>query len=234
MKKQPFRSYCAAGCGEPVFSKKETAKYCSPQCARHRFDVPRGNCLRCETKLKRHQAKYCSLRCANSRSDANRSPGPCRICGKTVALAKQVFCSQACHRKNEFLRRCELLERGGYCGVYNCNGFVRKYLVFHHGERCSRCGWDKRHPKTGRVPVEVEHIDGDWRNNRVDNITLLCPNCHSLTDTYRGLNRGRGRAKRLGGREHPLSRYSPRAAATPSRGKGREAHGGQLALLPPT
>jgi hypothetical protein len=33
---------------------------------------------------------------------------------------------------------------------------------------------------------------------------LLCPNCHSLTDTFRALNRGRGRPKRLGGRENPL------------------------------
>jgi hypothetical protein len=54
------------------------------------------------------------------------------------------------------------------------------------------------------VPVEVEHIDGDWRNNRVENLKLLCPNCHALTATFRALNRGRGRAKRLGGRENPL------------------------------
>jgi hypothetical protein len=52
--------------------------------------------------------------------------------------------------------------------------------------------------------VEVEHIDGDWQNNNPENLILLCPNCHSLTPTYRGLNRGRGRARRFGGRENPL------------------------------
>ncbi len=46
---------------------------------------------------------------------------------------------------------------------------------------------------TGRIPVEIEHIDGDWTNNLPSNLTLLCPNCHSLTPTYRALNRGRGR-----------------------------------------
>ncbi|MFJ6656123.1 HNH endonuclease signature motif containing protein [Streptomyces sp. NPDC091377] len=36
------------------------------------------------------------------------------------------------------------------------------------------------------LPLEVDHIDGDWRNNRIENLRLLCPNCHSTTDTYRG------------------------------------------------
>ncbi|MET7436680.1 HNH endonuclease signature motif containing protein [Streptomyces sp. NPDC004082] len=56
--------------------------------------------------------------------------------------------------------------------------------------RCALCG-------TGPewlgepLPLEVDHIDGDWRNNRPENLRILCPNCHSTTDTYRGLSRGR-------------------------------------------
>jgi hypothetical protein len=46
-------------------------------------------------------------------------------------------------------------------------------------------------PTIGNVPVEVEHKDGNHKNNSPDNIILLCPNCHSLTPTYKALNIGR-------------------------------------------
>jgi HNH endonuclease len=71
--------------------------------------------------------------------------------------------------------------------------FVRRYLIEQGGERCSRCGWAERHPVTGRIPLEVDHTDGNWQNNRPDNIRLLCPNCHALTPIFKALNKGNGR-----------------------------------------
>ncbi|MFB7269857.1 HNH endonuclease signature motif containing protein [Streptomyces sp. NPDC056244] len=58
-------------------------------------------------------------------------------------------------------------------------------------ERCEQCGCEAQwrgHP----LPLEVDHLDGNWRNNRIENLRILCPNCHSTTDTYRG----RGKARR--------------------------------------
>ena len=39
-------------------------------------------------------------------------------------------------------------------------------------------------------------MDGNYLNNLESNLILLCPNCHSLTQTYKGANRNNGRAQR--------------------------------------
>lgn len=43
-------------------------------------------------------------------------------------------------------------------------------------------------PYTHRIPLDVHHKDGDYSNNDEKNLDLLCPNCHSLTNTYKSLN----------------------------------------------
>lgn len=40
-----------------------------------------------------------------------------------------------------------------------------------------------------KMPLELHHIDGDRRNNRIENLVLLCPICHTLTTNYRGKNK---------------------------------------------
>ncbi|MCQ2238695.1 MAG: HNH endonuclease [Bacteroidaceae bacterium] len=39
------------------------------------------------------------------------------------------------------------------------------------------------------IPLELHHVNGDNSDNRIENLKLLCPNCHALTDSYRGLNK---------------------------------------------
>jgi 5-methylcytosine-specific restriction endonuclease McrA len=42
-----------------------------------------------------------------------------------------------------------------------------------------------------KIPLELDHIDGDNRNNVLKNLRLLCPNCHALTPTHAGKNKGK-------------------------------------------
>jgi len=55
-------------------------------------------------------------------------------------------------------------------------------------EHCERCGWAERAPD-GRLPLELDHINGDKTDNRLENLRILCPNCHALQPTHRGLNK---------------------------------------------
>jgi ssDNA-binding Zn-finger/Zn-ribbon topoisomerase 1 len=64
------------------------------------------------------------------------------------------------------------------------------------GERCTICGWSKKNLATGKVPLEIDHIDGNSDNNTEANLRLICPNCHSLSPNFRNLNKGKGRSWR--------------------------------------
>ena len=46
---------------------------------------------------------------------------------------------------------------------------------------------------TNKCPLQIHHIDGNYKNNSEENLELLCPNCHSLTHNYGTLNKGNGR-----------------------------------------
>jgi hypothetical protein len=86
-------------------------------------------------------------------------------------------------------------EETGMKGTTAISSHIRRYLREKFDNACCKCGWAEVHPTTGNVPVEVNHIDGDHTNNIEENLELICPNCHSLTPTYRNLNNGNGRPR---------------------------------------
>ncbi len=49
---------------------------------------------------------------------------------------------------------------------------------------CEECGWAEK-TSDGYLPLELDHINGDRHDNRLSNVRILCPNCHSLKPTYR-------------------------------------------------
>lgn len=59
--------------------------------------------------------------------------------------------------------------------------------------KCSKCGIDNWCGET--IILDLDHINGDNRDNRLENLRYLCPNCHSQTDTYKGRNKNSGKPK---------------------------------------
>ena len=103
------------------------------------------------------------------------------------------FCSGKCHQKfvkKDFLQRIEKGDTSLNERQY------KKYLISKYGNKCMECDWAKVNKTSNKIPVQLEHIDGNHENNSLNNLKLLCPNCHSLTPTYGALNMGNGRYKR--------------------------------------
>ena len=114
---------------------------------------------------------------------------PCKNCGKQTR--KEEFCSGKC--KKEFLEKEKINEwLGGknfIRGATQVPSFIKRYLMAINNNRCEKCGWGEANEYNGKIPLEVHHIDGDCTNNLKDNLQLLCPNCHSLTNNFGSMNK---------------------------------------------
>lgn len=65
-------------------------------------------------------------------------------------------------------------------------GYVERHNILEY--KCVKCGCDGNW-QNGQIALELDHIDGNNTNNEVSNLRYLCPNCHALTETYRGRNK---------------------------------------------
>jgi hypothetical protein len=116
----------------------------------------------------------------------------CPGCGTGIKSAN-TYCSNKCKSSYElsiWIKRW--LERT-LSPKEETHGRTKRALIHLFGNKCQRCGWCEVNLVTGIAPIELEHENGDWKDNSPDNVLLLCPCCHAITPTYKALNWGRGR-----------------------------------------
>jgi len=86
--------------------------------------------------------------------------------GKTLTNNNEIFIENSRHA-NEFVKKRILQDN------------ILLYI-------CDECGIDEWHGK--KIILDLDHKNGNNRDNRLENLRFLCPNCHSFTETYKGKN----------------------------------------------
>lgn len=126
----------------------------------------------------------------------------CKICDNVIKSRhlRVQYCSSKCQQKHAKSIKIEQWLNGEITGMKKgarLISTVRNHILEKANHKCEVCGWDKINPITGRSPLEINHIDGNATNCRPENLQVICPNCHSLTPTWKALNKGNGNKERL-------------------------------------
>jgi hypothetical protein len=155
-------------CGEMISYEKRFNKFCSQSCGakfnnnKRKLKTYEIKCLSCSNIIKdsRKQRKYCSTIC------------------------------QAKEKNKNVIEQWKIGKNKGYSGkTMLVPPWLRRYLFEKFNSKCCKCGWCEINPTTNKIPLEVNHIDGNAANSKEQNLELLCPNCHSLTPNFRALNK---------------------------------------------
>ena len=152
------------------------------------------------------QRMFCSLEC-RSKFQSEKMIGNdirkyetnnCLNCSKQLGNHRKKYCDNKCQQEYQYNKYIEDWKMGlvdGLSSKYELSNFIKKYIKDKYNNKCCECGWNKVNPVTQTSPLEIHHIDGNYKNTTEDNLILLCPNCHSLTENYKALNKN-GRKER--------------------------------------
>lgn len=131
----------------------------------------------------------------------------CQNCGVVNKIKKNTtnkFCNNKC--SSEFKWKYDTIPRilNGEV-THNSSKTLKRYLKEVRGDKCEICNqgniWNG-------IPLvlQLDHIDGNSDNNKLDNLRLICPNCHTQTSTFASKGRG-NRYKKASERNQYLQEY---------------------------
>lgn len=157
-------------------------------------------CKCCSGKIDylKRRNDFCSHTCSaklnnNKRNNANYSRYKALI--KCIACSKETknkkFCCHQCSANYQHVKNMQKIETSGYG---HSKESVKKYIRHKNGNVCAICGISEWMNK--QLVLILDHINGNPEDHNLINLRLICPNCDSQTDTYKGKNKGNGRYSR--------------------------------------
>lgn len=117
--------------------------------------------------------RHAQLRISTLNLDTSHFLGQGHLKGKTHTWSKSIPLEDILVENSSYLKSSSLKER-----LVKNGSFTYECVI------CNITSW-----RGNRLALELDHINGDHTDNRLENLRLLCPNCHSQTPTFRGRNK---------------------------------------------
>ena len=155
------------------------------------------NCKNCnkETKNKYFCSNSCAAKCNNNLRISKCKFYKCMHCNKECKVTSSksnLYCSNACQGEFKFQNETKTLVAEG---KINDPKTLKRYLLKTRDCKCELCSIGDTWNGLPLI-LQLDHIDGNSDNNFPSNLRLLCPNCHSQTDTFAGKKREKKQTKR--------------------------------------
>lgn len=196
---------------DDVITSKYGKKFCSVRCSALYASVLGGEATKVDKSYKCEECgivyqrldsrgRFCSHSCSAKFTNRQRYPNqkrPCANCppvSNGIRDGKRKYVRKACSWQCKRSSRINdwLAGKIDFVSKYGTSPILRDYLLDKHEHKCQDCGYDNVR-LDGASILQVHHIDGSWDNCRPENLRLLCPNCHALTENYGARNKGKGR-----------------------------------------
>lgn len=160
-------------------ARNKNKKYCSVACSNiglNRWANRRSAIIKIDEKLSQVKTKHIST---------------CKNCNKEL-VKKTVFCNNECYRGYYNYIQLEKIKNGELKDTNRKT--IKRLLILKRGHQCEICKNTEWNGK--KIPITLDHIDGNSENNLESNFRLICPNCDAQLPTYKGGNKGNGRKYR--------------------------------------
>lgn len=166
----------------------------------HLFLKENKKCINCNKPIiftkDYKDKKFCNHSCATKYNNTiyikrqsayeNKS---CGWCNKDIGRVLNNYCSRKCLSKHNYMNK--FTDWWFKTGIINKTEILKSFLILIDGYKCAECGINEY--LNQKIVLQLEHKDGNANNNDYSNLSLLCPNCHSQTPTYKGRNIGNGK-----------------------------------------
>ena len=140
--------------------------------------------------------RFCSMACANRRivSELNKQRVGEHNWLRRIKTEDPITYVKFCERQSEIGKGAQKGNRARMIAISDAKSWENlgkdgksNRVKREQGLKCNRCGLSEW--QGAKLPLELEHKDGNHMNDERDNLEALCPNCHSITHTWRGKNK---------------------------------------------